>query len=94
MSIYLFSFLEIDCGPPTQIQDGQYHPINGTLLGNQAILSCNFLYIPIGGPDFIQCLASGEWSVSSVTCEPGKLSYPSPPLPNYYECYVSKDSWV
>ena len=84
--MHVFIYFKIDCGPPTQIPDGKYHPLNGTLFGNQATLSCNFLYIPVGGPDFIECLASGEWSASSVTCQPGRLR-----LPPYFtvQCFTS-----
>ena len=67
MDVLLFSTV-VDCGPHSEIDNGQVNNTAGTTFGQTATYSCNTGYKLVGTGTHT-CQATGVWSGSLPTCK-------------------------
>ena len=66
-SITLFSFPEVDCGAPPEL-DHVTATFDGTSVGAMVTYSCIHGYSYVGGVNETACDMSGQWGTVNITC--------------------------
>ena len=59
--------LAIECGPLTDLTNGQVDTSNGTRFGSVATFNCDIGYI-LSHKQVVMCGADGMWHPASPTC--------------------------